>query len=271
MHLMFFGLARAFGLAVFVSCGAGAASAQPKPYEPVAVTYDESIAGDAALKALIEKMHLAVAEKKTGTIDAALSPDFQVVECDNDPTKACTPALKGALRSNAKLPPPARLRAALCCRDIAPAKITRALREETVLGLIGAALEEETLGGHPALPGLACLPAWPIFDTGKAAAMAVAGDVEPANLRVAAIEMVLREKPAAEAAVLARIAKGRMVPLVTDLAESLPDGWTAIAVPQGGLGYTDQLGLNEIAPGGLCFAKNAAGQWQIALSVLRRS
>ena len=263
-------LARFIALCTLVCCS-NAAMAQPKPYEAVTISYDQSMAGDEGLKALIERLHLAVAEKKPGIIDAALSPDLQVIDCDNDPTKGCTAALKGALRSNPKLPPPARLRTALCCRDIAPAKITKTLREETVLGLIGAALEEETLGTHPALPGLACLPAWPLFDAGKAAAMAAAADIERANLRVAMDEIVLREKPQPEAPVIARIARDQMVPLVTDLAETLPAGWTAIAMPQGGLGYTDQLGLNEIAPGGLCFGKNLAGQWQITLSIQRRS
>lgn len=271
MHPVFFGfLGQAFAWVALLCCGT-AAMAQPQPYDPVTVSYDQTAAGDEALKMLIGKLHLAVAEKKLGIIDAALGPGLQVIDCDNDPAKACTPALKGALRSNPRIAPPLRLRAALCCRDIAPAKITKILREETVLGLIGAALEEETLGTHPALPGLACLPAWPLFDAGKATAMAVAADVERANLRVAMIEIVLREKPEPEAPVKIRIAQGQMVPLVTELAETLPAGWTAIAMPQGGLGYTDQLGLNEIAPGGLCFGKNPAGEWQIMLSIQRRS
>ena len=99
----------------------------------------------------------------------------------------------------------------------------------------------------------------------------MAADIEPDNLRVTTSEIVLRARPASDAAELVRLPVGQMAPLVTDLPESLPDGWTAIAVPQGGYGFTDQLGLNEIAPGGLCFLKNAGGIWEIALSNQRRS
>lgn len=249
----------------------GGACAQPKPYEPLAVTYDRSPAEDPVLKILIEKLHLAIAERQLSTIDAALSQALIVLECDSDPTKPCAPNIKGAVISNPKLKPAARLRQALCCRDIEPAKITKVLREETVLGLIGAALEEESIGSHPTLPGAACLPAWPLFDATKAAAIAAAADIEVENLRVTAIEIILRENPAKGAKELLRLPPGQLVPLVTDLAESLPDGWTAIAAPQGGYGYTDQLGLNEIAPGGLCFMRNAGGSWEIALSIQRRS
>ena len=257
-------------IALLVS-GSGVAGAQPKAYEPLAVTYDTSAAADPALKSLIERLHLAIAERKLAPIDAALSPVITVIECDNDPTKPCSPAVKGAVRSAFQMAPPDRIRAALCCRDIAPGKITRALREETVLGLFGAALEEETIGTHPALPGAACLPAWPMFDGAKAAAIAAAADIENDNLRVTARELVLKARPAAGAPEIARLPAGQIAPLVTDLPESLPDGWTAIAIPQGGYGYTEQLGLNEIAPGGLCFMKNDRGIWEIALSIQRRS
>ena len=169
--------------------------AEPKAYEPVAVSYDQGAAGDAALRALVQKLHAAVAERQLPAVDAVLSPAFAVIECDADPTKPCTPATKGAVRSNPKMPPPARIRWALCCKDIAPAKITKTLRDETVLGLIGAALEEDTIGAHPLLPGAACLPAWPLFDAAKAAKLAAQADVERDNLRVTSAEIVLRTKP----------------------------------------------------------------------------
>ena len=241
------------------------ASAQTKPYQPLSVTYNRAIADDPSLKSTLENLRLAIATKKLDLIDAALSPNVAVIECDANPTKPCSTSVKGAVHSNSRLPAPERLRQALCCLDIAAGKITPALRNETVLGLIGAALEEDTLGSHPDLPGYACLPAWPLFDLAKAAAIAKAADIEPDNLRVSTIELVLRAKPDTQAPEIARFAIGQMVPLVTDLPETLPDGWTAIALPQGGYGYTDQLGLNEIAPGGLCLMKNAGGQW-----VLRR-
>ena len=249
----------------------GVALAQQKPYEPLTVTYDRAIESDPELRALIESLHKAVADRDFKAIDASLAKDVAALECEPDPTKACQPGIKGLVRTDARLPPPLRLRQALCCRDISPARISRALREQTLLGVVGSALEEESVGSHPALPGLACLPAWPLFDPAKAAALAVAADVERENLRVATRELAMREKPAAGAAEIARIAPGQMAPLVTDLPDSIPGGWTAIALPQGGIGYTDMLGLADLAPAGLCFSRDAAGKWSIALAVQRRS
>ena len=256
-------------LALFVA--APATVAQQRPYAPADVTFDRAAEGDPQLRSVIDALHKAVADKNLAVLDATLAQGYIALECDADPVKSCAPGVKGATRSNPKLPPPARLRQALCCRDIDPAKITRVLREETVLGLIGSALEEETAGATPALPGAACLPAWPVFDAAKAAAIATAADVDNANLRVTTREIPLRDKPAVDAAEVARLPAGRIAPLITDLPDSLPDGWTAIALPQGGIGYTDLTGLNEIAPGGLCFSKNDKGAWQISLTIQRRS
>ena len=260
-----------FGVPALLLAAAGPAHAQAKPYEPATVTYERPFDTDTALKNLIDSLHRAIAEKDLKILDAALSPSFIALDCSPDPTKPCGLPVKTAAKATAKLPAPARLRAALCCRDIAPNHITKAMREEAVLGFVAAALEEDSIGTHPDLPGLACVPAWPLFDRAKASAIATAADVEPGNLRVTGHEIALLLLPAASAGESARLPAGQIAPLVSDLPDSLPDGWTAIALPQGGIGYTDQLGLNEIAPGGLCFGKNAKGDWDIALTIQRRS
>lgn len=258
---------------VFLASGiaSSAAQAQQKPYEPVPVRYERPFDADPALKSLIDSLHSAIAEKDLKRLDAALDTNFMALECGPSPVQICAPATKGVVKSLAKQAAPARLHAVLCCRDIAPKNITKAMREEAVFGFVGAALEEDSLGTHPDLPGLACLPAWPLFERAKASAIAKAADIDPENLRVTMREIPLLERPANGAAEVAKLPQGQIAPLVSDLPESLPDGWTAIALPQGGLGYTDLLGLNEIAPGGLCFGKTAAGQWTIALTIQRRS
>ena len=248
-----------------------AAQAQQKPYEPVAVRVERAFDDDTGLKSLIDSLHSAVAEKDVKRLDGALDTNFMALECGPSPVQICAPATRGVVKSLARQSAAARLHAVLCCRDIAPKNITKAMREEAVLGFVGAALEEDSLGTHPDLPGLACLPAWPLYDRAKASAIALAADIEPENLRVTMREIPLLERPATGAAEVARLPQGQIAPLVSDLPDSLPDGWTAIALPQGGLGYTDLLGLNEIAPGGLCFGKTASGQWTIVLTIQRRS
>lgn len=273
------------------------ALAQHKPYEPLPVTYDRAAEADADLRVLIETLRGAVSRLDLASVDAELAPSVMVYECDADPAKACpevalaptTPVkitgvakpvrvsktasakAEAKLAALAKLPPAQRLRAGLCCRDVPVQHITKAMREEAVLGFVGAALEEETLGAHPGLAGAVCLPAWPTFDRAKAAQMAVNADIENANLRVATAELSLREKPAKDASEVAKIAKGEAIAFVTDAADSLPDSWSAIALPAGGIGYTDEGGLGDLTPAGLCFARDAAGKWKISAAIQRHS
>lgn len=278
-------------------------NAQHKPYAPLAVVLDRPTEADPALHILIERLRAAIAEKNLATIDAMLAPGLVTYECDADPTKFCpplaTPAAAPVVPTNvkitglakpvrvakagptkpdarllalAKLAPPQRLRMGLCCRDVPVQHVTKEMREEAVLGVVGAALEEEgTPGIHPDLPGSACLPAWPLFDRDKALQLALDADVEPVNLRVSTGELVLRDKPAQDAPEVARIAPGQVVAFVTDAVDSLPDGWNSIALPQGGLGFTDQGGMADLTPAGLCFARDAAGAWKISVVVQRHS
>lgn len=301
------GFARA-RTAAALGCLSALAAATPAlgqhmPYEPLAVSYDTSAAEDAPLRALIETLRAAVAEKNLAAIDAELSPAVMAFECDADPVKPCpdlapVPAVPAAapapvkiaglskpvrisrsvaarvdarLAAMLKLPPAQRLRAGLCCRDVPVQHITRAMREEAVLGFIGAALEEETIGAHPGLPGAACMPAWPVFDRAKAALLATSADIETGNLRVATTELALRGKPAKDAGEVARIGSGQIAAFVTDAVDSLPDGWSSIALPQGGLGFTDQGGLADLTPAGVCFAKDDAGKWKISAVIQRHS
>ena len=275
--------------------------AQHKPYTPVPVTYDRPVDADPALHSLIETLRAAIAAKNLGAIDAVLEPGLVTHECDADPTKACPPAAApvaavpspinvkvtglakpvrvakagptkpdARLLALAKLSPPQRLRMGLCCRDVPIQHVTKDMREEAALGVVGAALEEEAPGTHPDLPGAVCLPAWPLFDRAKALQLALDADVEPANLRVSTAELVLREKPMRDAAEVARVAPGQAVPFITDAVDSLPDGWSSIALPQGGVGFTDQGDMADLTPAGLCFGKDGGG-WKISVVVQRHS
>ena len=254
-------------LAGVLASGAAHAAAT-KAYDPPAVKYDDTAKTDAELLALIATLREAIGAQKLGPIDAALARDFTGLVCDDDPGKTCAPGAREARATDAALAPTARLRAALCCADMPKRDITPALEAETVLGQLGAALETESIGGHPDAPGAACMPAWPIFDRRAALKAAEAGDVEADALRTSQVELVLRAKPVADAAIVERIPAGRIVPLTSGAQESLPDGWSAIARPGGGTGFTDAIGLDELTPAGVCFAKRD-GRWTIAFTVQR--
>ena len=276
---MFF-LRRAALLLAVVLPAPAASAAEYRRYAPVPVHFDRGVESDAELKALIERLRASIGEQNLGVIAKELAPGLVIAQCSADPLKPCPPPPAPAKPNAAKISPgkkPAapprpseRLLAGLCCKDVPIQHITKKMREETALGIFGAALEEETLGANPDLPGAACLPAFPRFDRDAATKIVDATDIEPGNLRAVTLPLTLREKPLAAAPPAAEIVPGHLAPLVTELPESLPDGWSAIALPQGGLGFTRDGGLNDLAPAGICFARDESGVWKIALVALRR-
>ena len=92
--------------------------------------------------------------------------------------------------------------------------------------------------------------------------------MEPENLRVASAVIPLRAKPAAESEAISRLDIGDIAPVVTDLTANIPSGWNAIALPDGGIGFTDALGLDELTPGAICFGKDK-GRWKIVATIQR--
>jgi len=245
-----------------------AAAQVPRPYQQVPVTYDRTAAADPALTALVAKLKESVGNSNLDPVFAALSANVAVISCPADPLAACAPGKRGVRQTPQSLSPTERLRQGLCCGDMPEAEITEEIRVETVTGQLAAALEADSIGAHPDLLGLACLPAWPILDRVRAIAAVRATGIERENLRVTTEEIILRTRPAEDAPEAMRLPAGQIAPFMTDLAENVPDGWYAIALPKGGLGYSDQVGLNELAPSGLCFTREGDA-WKIALFVMR--
>ncbi len=257
------GLIVAFGLLAF---GAESACAQYKPYEPTTATFN--VIEDAALKDLVASLQKAATDQNMPALQASLAKSFTVITCKPDPALPCAPGKKGVKQMAAKLSPAERLAQGLCCAGVPRAQITKEMIAESVVGQFGAALEAGPTGAHPDVAGAACLPGWPLFDRAKAARIARAAGIEPGNLRVADNEVPIRLKPDAKEPVAETLPKGAVVPLVTDLDRPPPDGWNAIALAKGGLGYTDALGLNEMAPAGLCFVREGT-IWKAGFFVLR--
>ena len=244
------------------------ASADQKPYEPVRARFDLASNDDAALRDLIERLRKAAADRDMPAINASLTKSFTVVACKTDPTLPCAPGKKGVKQPAAKLSPAERLAQGLCCADTPRAQITKDMIADAITGQLAAALDAAAIGAHPDAAGVACLPAWPLFDRPRAARMARAAGVEAASLRVADGDVQIRLKPDAKQPVAETLPKGSLVALVADLDVLIPDGWSAIALPKGGLGYTDALGLNDLAPSGLCFVREGP-IWKTGFFILR--
>ena len=248
--------------ALFMSKSAQAQAPQLKPYPRANVTFKE-VTPDAALKAFIESLSKAASADDVGAIEKALAPDLQVIICKTDPLIACPPGAPGVRSADQAKSAILRLRETLCCPGVPPEQITDELRNETITGHLAGALESGQTTGHET-PGLVCMPSWAIYDRAKAQAIITATGADPLFLRYAGEAIDYRDKPDEKAKVSGKIPKGDLVPMMSDVATNMPDGWYAIALPSGKLGYTDEIGLEELTPSGTCFRKDAAG-WKIAL------
>ena len=80
----------------FFSAGAAFSASASKPYDSVPVTYDRPAEPDAALKTLIERLRLGVAERNLRAIEAELGAGLAIVECTSDPTRPCPAPEKAA-------------------------------------------------------------------------------------------------------------------------------------------------------------------------------
>jgi hypothetical protein len=239
-----------------------------KPYEPIQATYDRSVQSDPALKARIETLRQAVSDHTLAPIEAMIANGYAALLCSIDPLAPCAPGQAKVL-GKSQMRSAERLRAAICCEGDVPADLSKQDQDETVIGFFATVLEENSTSAHPDVPGSACLPALAKFDRAKAAKAVKAASIDPENLRVAGADIPLREKPVEDAPVALQIKPGDLLPLVVELTMSIPAGWNSIALPKGGLGFTDEVGINELTPPAVCFLKNATGEWQIAFTIQR--
>ena len=77
-----------------------------------------------------------------------------------------------------------------------------------------------------------------------------------------------RRLQAQGAELISRLAIGDLAPIVTDLTGNVPSGWNAIGLPDGSIGYSDALGLDELTPGAICFGRDK-GRWKIVATIQR--
>ncbi len=248
--------------ACLFTSAARAQSAAVKPYPRASVTFT-AVTPDAALKAMIEVLRKAASEDDVGTIEKSLAADLQVVVCRSDPLLPCAPGAPGVKTADQSKPAAQRLRETICCPGVPEDQITDELRKETITGHIAGALESGQTTGHET-PGLVCMPSWAIYDRDKAKAIIAATGADPLLLRYASEPIKYRDTPSEKAPVSGTIAKGDLVPMLSDIATNMPDGWYGVALPSGKIAYTDAIGLEELTPSGTCFRKDGSG-WKIAL------
>jgi hypothetical protein len=250
----------------FANAALAQAQLKTKPYDPIQATYDRSVENDPALKARIETLRQAVTNHTLAPIEAMISSGYVALTCSVDPLAPCA----AAQAKNAKAQKAAdRLRIAICCEGEVPADVTRQDQDETVIGFFATVLEENSVSAHPDIPGAACLPGLAKFDHAKAAKAVKAAGIDPENLRIAGADIQLRENPAEDAPVAITVKPGDLLPLVVELTMTIPAGWNSIALPKGGLGFTDQVGINELTPPAVCFLRNPKGEWEIAFTIQR--
>jgi hypothetical protein len=255
--------------ASLLSLGARAQTAS-KTYAPVAVTYDRAAEDDPDLAQLLKVLRNAAQTKHVPSFEATISPNFVALDCAASPLKPCA-AGKGKVVGGAatkKQKPLDRMRLAFCCDGKPSPDMPAQAQDETMFAILGATLGASSLGANPDAKGQVCAPALPAVDRRKAAAAAKAAGIEPENLRVATADVPLLSKPARGASPAGKLEAGDLAPIVTDLTTDTPAGWSAIALPDGTVGYTNALGLDELTPAAICFGKEK-GQWRIVSTIQR--
>ena len=254
-------------LAMPPSSSALAQSPPSKPYQPVTATYERSAENDPGLAALIKETRAAVDAKDALAIAGLLSDRFVALDCAANPLKACAPGKAKAVGAkNARAID--RLRLAFCCEGKPTPDMPEAAQNDTMFAILAANLAGGGLAANPDAKGHVCAPALPRFDRVRAAAVAKAAGVEPENLRIASVVIPLRAKPAQGAELISRLDIGDLAPIVTDLTGNVPSGWNAIGLPDGSIGYSDALGLDELTPGAICFGRDK-GRWKIVATIQR--
>lgn len=241
-----------------------------KPYQPVAASYDRAAEDDGDLAQLMKVLRNAAQAKDATSFEATISPNFVALDCSASPLKSCGPGKAKIVGGDAskRQKPFERMRLAFCCEGKSAPDMPEEAKNDTVFAILGTTLGVNSLGANPDAKGQVCAPSLPAFDRTKASKAAKAAGVEPENLRVALTDIQLYAKPARGAALAAKLEPGDLAPVVTDLTRDTPAGWTAIGLPDGSIGYTDALGLEELTPAAICFAKEK-GVWRIVSTIQR--
>ena len=256
-----------FAVLAMLATSAHAQSTDRKAFEAVAVTYDRERATNPGFVDAVKKVRAALEKQAVQELAPLLARDFTVIECVANPLTPCAPGKSKTLAAKVAVPLD-RLRLALCCEGDPASAVPRIEQDEAVTGTLGSILTATSAGGSPDLPGSMCVPALPAFDRARAAKAVAAARVEPEDLRVTNTLVTLRAKADKTAPVTATLPAGSLALLVTGLTASVPDGWSVVALPAGGIGYTDELAFEDTASPALCFTKGAAG-WQASTLIQR--
>ena len=256
--------------ALLAFCVASLAQTPGKTYPPVSASFDRAAEDDADLAQLLKVLRNAAQGKDATSFEATMSQSFVALDCSASPLKACGPGKAKAVGgpAAAKRKPIERMRLAFCCEGKPAPDMAAEAQNDTMFAILGTTLGTNSLAANPDSKGQICSPALPAFDRAKAAKAAKAAGVEPENLRFASTDIPLFAKPVRDAQPMTKLAAGDLAPVVTDLTSDTPPGWTAIGLPDGGIGYTNALGLDELTPAAICFAREK-GQWRIVSTIQR--
>ena len=228
----------------------------------------DAAAPDSGAIETLSAIRAAVSAKDEARLAALLAPDFVALSCEADPTAPCAPGKTKAVR--AKGASLERLRLALCCGGRDDPAVAPDARTEALFGVLGSLLENGVAARAPDVADDVCQPALPAFDKQKTKALAKRLDIDPSTMRVAASPIEARSRPERTVAVIATFPQGAIVPLLTTLATPVPAGWTALALPSGGIGFAEGVTLGELAPEAVCVRKSKHG-WRLAVLVGRQS
>jgi hypothetical protein len=243
-----------------------AADPEPKPYEPLVVTYDTTGTEDADLKALIDSLKKAIQSGDVATLKAAAAPELKIYVVMIGFPDAASP---DPLSDPEKRPGDQRLDDAAALTTSGDVDYSREDLDGLVVDLFGNALDEGTVGHSKTAKGAICSPAEPIFDREKALDIAEAAGVPAGNLWILSEDTEFREKPSIDAPVLTKLDAGTIVPFQEGSVEG-EDGegdWYSVILPSAKIGYA----LNDVSRGfqatSVCYGQ-VDGKWAVTAVII---
>lgn len=234
-------------LAALLATVAVPAFAEPKPYEPVVVTYDSAGSDDAGLKDFVASLQKAVDAGDVASLKLSVAQDLRIYAPPIGFPDATPPH---ALANPDKHPGEQRLDEAAILTSSSNVDHTREDLDSSIVDLFGTALEPATIGKSKIAEGALCSPAEPIFDRDKALAVATAADVPPGNLWILSEKTEFHEKPDMKSPVIDTLPENTIVPFIEGSVDAATgeegveqEDWYSVALPSGKVGY----GSNDIS------------------------
>lgn len=251
------------GLALLLGVAAAAAADGPKPYAPVAVTIGRAIEPPPDLVETARRLHDAAARRDVAAVAAFVAADLTVVTAAVD---LALPRQATRLPSGADAAAILRLVGTYAGGDWAVPKDASAATKDAIVferafKFLVAATERAEWGRDPLVAGGSCSYRGRTWAAGAMKSQAD-GWINVLTGGMVRQPIAALAEPKADAAAAGRLRPGRIYLDAVGLA--MPEGWGALRLPAGKVGWVPTAMMIAPQPTGICFLPAEGGGWLLS-------